>query len=350
MVASALLALAVASVVSLWEADFLFFSRHRYEAMQRAHIASGFTLYGEYPEDVLSCLEADSTMVLYDSVPRSRIKISREPWGLYEKVTITAYDGKTRVSKILGKRRPCEDDFVLYCRGRNSAITLTGKTRLKGRVCLPRSGVIYGQMGSVFFDGEKLTAGMMSASEPELPEPDPDALAVVAKLKTLAAEDVVIGSSDSLPRDTIIVGRKVCVERGFRGSVQLFATDSLHVEDGVTLDYPSGLFSEKYIEIKDSSVVNGYVIVHPADEPDARYANYVQSRTATVRGLLYIGGSAQLQGIVSGVVLLDRAVYYSPRGYYDNMICDATILPNREMAWPLWLSGPPERKEAKWVN
>jgi hypothetical protein len=349
MVVSTLFALAVAAVVALWEADFLFFSRHRYASMQRAHVASGFTLYGEYPDEVLSRLDADSTLLLYDSVPSSRVKIGREPWGLYEKVTIEAYDGKTRAVKILGKRLPCEDEFVLYCRGHNSAVTLTGKTHFGGRVRLPRGGVIYGNMGSVFFSGDKLTAGMISPSENELPALDPAALETIEGLMPLAAEDIVIDREARL-RDTVVVGRKVRIEAGFRGSLQVFATDSLHIEEGVTLDYPSGLFSEKYIDIADGGTVNGYVVVHPTETPDARHANYRASRTATVRGLLYVGGMAQLQGIVSGIVVLHRAVYYSPRGYYENMICDATILENHEMAWPLWLAGAPEREEAKWLN
>jgi hypothetical protein len=125
--------------------------------------------------------------------------------------------------------------------------------------------------------------------------------------------------------------------------------DSINIEENVRLDYPSGLYSEKYIGIGDGTQVNGYAIVNLKDEPNVRNANYEQSRLATVRGLVYVSGIAQLQGIVSGTVFLGKAVYYSPRGYYENMIYDATVLENSEMAAPLWLGGPPERKEAKWV-
>ncbi len=395
LVVSALLALVVVAVVSLWEADFLYFSRHRHEAMQRAHIASGFTLYAEYPDKVAASLDADSTLLLYDSVRHSRIGIKRRSWGLYETVTVSGSDGRSHATKIFGLRTPYTDDYILWCAGRNSAVTLTGKTRLKGRVRMPRGGIIYGQMGPVFFDGEKIEAGMMTMGEREekLPAPSVDALAAIGELKELAAsagdalpvadsiahgfyeaesllfsvgerlenlslsgnivvfaEEVNVDRSCRL-RDVIIVAEKVRIEEGFAGSLQVFASDSLNVEAHVTLDYPSGLFSEKYIGLADSVTVNGYVIVNPDDKPDPKNANYRQARHARVRGLVYIAGSAQFQGIVSGVAMLAGVVYYSPRGYYENMIYDATVLENPETAWPIWLDdGPPERKEAKWVN
>lgn len=348
MVVSTLLMLVVLSVMSLWEADFLFFSRSRHDAVRMADIASGFTLYREYPNEVLSRLDPDSTLLLYDSVPQSRITIRRTPWGLYERVSITAGDGKTRTTKLLGRRSLCRDEFTVFCRNRGYAVTLTGKTNLKGRVFIPSRGIMYGHMGSTFFDGEKLDPGMIGISYDSLPTRDTAAVAVVKRLLATADGDVTIGGGRL--RDTIVVGRRVRIESGFRGSVQVFATDSLTVESGVTLEYPSGLFSQKYIDIGERSAVNGYVVVDPAEKPDPRYANYVQSRLAVVRGLLWVGGMAQLQGIVSGTAILDRAACYSPRGYYDNMLYDVTVLENDQIAWPLWLAGPPQRKEAKWID
>ncbi|MDR1671293.1 MAG: hypothetical protein LBR57_02115 [Alistipes sp.] len=348
MVVAVLFVLLVVGLISLWEADFLYFLRHRHETMMRAHIESGFTLYAEYPDETMGALGADSTLLLYDSLPGSRIEITRKPHGLYEIVTIAA--GRTRASKIFGSYPA---DLVLCYPDRGSSVTLAGKTNLKGRMKIPGLGVIYGQMGADFFRGEEISRAMMTASEKELPKPTSEALAIVEQLKTLAADDVTIDASWSSP-DTVVVARKAHIEQGFKGSLQVFALDSIIVAEDVTLEYPSGLFSETHVTVSGRSTVNGYIIVAPADsdnEPDIMHANYKQSRNATVRGLLYVDGIAQLQGIVSGVVIVDRAIYYSPRGYYENMLYDVTILENHEMAWPLWLSGAPtRRREAKWLN
>jgi hypothetical protein len=219
---------------------------------------------------------------------------------------------------------------------------------------MPSIGVIYGQMAADFFNGEEIPPAMMSTSEDKLPSPSAEALAAIEELKALATgEEVVIDSLQTLT-DTVIVARKVRIGSGFAGSLQVFAPDSIVVEERVTLEYPSGLYSETHVSVGDGSEVNGYVIVAPPDssgEPDIMQAAYKQSRLARVRGLVYIDGIAQIQGIVSGVAMLSKAVYYSPRGYYENMLYDFTILENREMAWPLWLAGAgPQRKEIKWVD
>jgi hypothetical protein len=352
MVVAVLLALTVAAVISLWEADFIFFSRKRHDEMIRAHIESGFTIYAEYPDEVISRLDADSTLLLYDSLPGSRVTISRRPLGLYELVTISSRDNRMRVSKLFGQRPPVSDNYVLYYPDRGTPVSLTGKTHLKGRVRMPAVGVVYGEMGADFFSGEEISPAMMVASDEELPEPNAEAIAAVKELMPLAGGDLTIEGLQHLS-DTVIVARRVRIEKGFTGSVQVFALDSIIVGAGVTLEYPSGLFSEKHVSIGDRSTVNGYVIVAPpesSDEPDIMRANYKQSRLARVRGFVYVDGIAQIQGIVSGVAFVDRAIYYSPRGYYENMLYDLTILENREMAWPLWLDGEPQRKEMKWVN
>ncbi len=352
MVVSTLLALTVLAVISLWEADFLYFSRHNYKTMVRTHIASGFTLYAEYPDEVMSGLDGDSMFVLYDSIPHSRIGISRTPHGLYEKVTIASHDGRDSVSKILGLHTLCPDDFVLYCPDHGSSVTLAGKTHLKGCVCIPEIGIVYGQIGADFFRGDEIPPAMMTPSENELPSPSAEALAIVEGLMALATEEIEIDDMTELS-DTVIVARKVRIAEGFSGSVQIFASDSITVAANVTLDYPSGLYSEKHVTLGEGSTVNGYVIVAPldSDETDVMQAGYVQSRKGRVRGLVYVDGMAQIQGIVSGVAMLSRPVYYSPSGYYENMFYDLTILENTRMAWPLWLeeSGA-RRKEIKWLD
>jgi len=349
MVVSALVCLSVLAVISLWEADFLYFSRRMHDAQSRAHIESGFTLYAAHTEDILSRLDDDGSLLLYDSMPDSRIAIDRRQMGLYEVVTISGRDGGGQISKLFGARVPDSLECLLYYPDRGSPITLTGRTNLKGRVKIPAVGISYGQTGSDFFRGDELPQSMIAASDGELPPPDSEALSVVEQMRRLATEDVVIESGREL-HDTVVVARKARVSAGFRGSLQIFALDSVVVEQGVRLDYPSGLFSGEHVSVGDGSVVNGFVIVVPTGETDAMRANYVQARGATIRGLVYIKGLAQIQGIVSGAAFIDKAVYFSPRGYYENTLYDVTVLENAEMAWPLWFDAGAPRKEIKWLD
>jgi hypothetical protein len=363
MVVSVLMALSVLAVVSLWESDFLYFSRRMHDRAVRAHIESGFTLYAAHPDETIAALDADSTLLLYDSVPRSRVAIRRRPHGLFELVTVSSHDGKVSVSKLFGLHPPA-DNFLLYTPDRGSALTLTGKTRLEGPILIPAIGVMYGQMEADFFTGDQLVQSRVGVSADSLPGSTSAARDVIAGLLARVeddAEELIVDSLWHSP-DTVVVARKVRVTSGFAGSLQIFALDSVVVESGVTLEYPSGLFSQTNVTVGDNSTVNGYIVVAPAsdddaDEPDIMQANYRQSRGATVRGLVHIAGNAQLQGIVSGTAMVNRAMFYSPRGYYENMLYDVTLLENRDMAWPLWLAttdsaatATPRRKEAKWLH
>ena len=68
------------------------------------------------------------------------------------------------------------------------------------------------------------------------------------------------------------------------------------------------------------------------------------------------GGShrcqAQVQGIVAGCAELRQAVYFSPQGYYKDMLYDLTLLENSATAQPLWHGGAEavRRKEAVCVE
>ena len=68
-----------------------------------------------------------------------------------------------------------------------------------------------------------------------------------------------------------------------------------------------------------------------------------------MRGLLWVGGIAQVQGVVSGRALLRQAVWFSPQGYYKDMLYDFTLLENPVTAQPLWLASV-GRKEAVCVE
>ena len=60
-------------------------------------------------------------------------------------------------------------------------------------------------------------------------------------------------------------------------------------------------------------------------------------------------GKAQVQGVVSGCAVLRQAVYFSPQGYYMDMLYDVTLLENPFTAQPLWLASA-RRKEAACVR
>jgi hypothetical protein len=329
-------------------------------------------------------------MMLFDEAPSSRVKITRKAWGLYEVITIETADGGTHRSGIFGLRQPYGDDCVLWYGDNGGAVTLTGRSHIGGVVYLPEKGVIYGQIRSVFFDGERLPHGNIRKSEKTIPSPAEEAESAVAALfeigtyagtmlpdslavpfrgeeaaivsaaeiydSHLAGQIIVTGETIEIRRDAalwdvIVVADEIRIEDGFRGSAQLFARDSVIVGSNVELMHPSGIYAGLYAVLGDGSEVNGYLIVDYTGEEDVLKPVCRKSRLSRVRGLFYCSGIAHFQGITSGCAFMKRSIYYSPHGYYGDFLYDVTILENRDTAYPFWLAGaPPERKEAKWVR
>ncbi len=391
VVVSVVLLTAMLGLVALWEQQTLLFVRGQRLRQARADVESAYTLYGLHPDD--PALTAPDGYLLYDSLPQSRVFLRAEPWGLYEAVHCTTVDSLVAACRIFGVRP--EAAQTLYYADNRAAVTLAGRTRLQGRLHLPQNGLVYGRMGSDFYCGEEIPHTAIRRSEPTLPaysaaaaerlgalltmtqrlpqrDDLPDSLSVSFRRDStavfcvgsaeiadcvlrgrilLAAEELRIDSTCRMEHP-LIAARKIVVGAGTRITAQLFARDTIVVEQRAVLEYPSGIYAGAHAELCDRATVNGYMIVRDTVQRKKLSASYRQSRTARVRGLLHVDGVAQVQGIVAGEAVLKQAVYFSPQGYYKEMLCDFTLLKNPITAQPLWSVGADtvRRKEAVCVE
>ncbi|MBQ4279827.1 MAG: hypothetical protein IJC16_07740 [Rikenellaceae bacterium] len=396
LVVSALLMLGVLGVVGLWEQDRDLFARLGYHRQQRAHLESAFRLY-EQAENLPSLLDADSSLVLYDSVPSSRVRYTVRPWGLYEAVSVESHDRRLHLSRLMGAAAASGEEADFWYADGRLALTLTGNSNLHGRVRVPQNGLAYNAMRSVFFAGERVPGHRIGRSEPGMPALHPGARELLDRIWALRGDtaqrvpitdsvtasfyrhdpailwigsgrlqhcslsgqvalcgDAVEIDSTCLVRDILVVARTVRVGAGFRGRMQVVASDSVVVGQRAVLEYPSGIvmrrgLPERCVEIGPRAEVSGYVIVDGDGEADREKVNYRQVQTALVRGLLWVDGMAGWHGVVSGAVFLRRAVYNATEGYYTDLLHNATLLENPVCGYPLWAAGPYERKEVGWL-
>ena len=149
--------------------------------------------------------------------------------------------------------------------------------------------------------------------------------------------------------NVVICARNVSIADGTNMSAQIFARDTVVIGKRCTLEYPSGIYAESYAELGDCSMVNGYAIVRASPSEKQISPSYKQSVTARVRGLLWVEGRAQLQGIVSGRTVLERAYIYTSHGYYKDMVCDASVLENDVTVQPRWMEADTLGKEVVWL-
>ena len=152
----------------------------------------------------------------------------------------------------------------------------------------------------------------------------------------LCGDDVIIGSN-AVIENIILIANRVIVESGFKGSLQIFAKDSVWIDSKVKLTYPSGVYSQKYIEVRNKCEIEGYIIVD-VDNYITNELNYYQSKTSILRGLLYVNGISQIQGIVSGKAFLNRCIYKSTSGYSVDLMSNMSLLQNDWIAYPLWVT------------
>lgn len=154
LVVSALMLLLVFGVLALWEADFVFFSRAGYVSQQRANLESAFLWY-KVDSTLINQLDDCNNIQLYDSLSDSRVHISIYPWGLYEAVRVHASDPRISSVRLFGATHPVpplrNQCCNLWYSTKGTTLSLTGRTVLHGFLRLPRQGVQYGQIRSVFF-------------------------------------------------------------------------------------------------------------------------------------------------------------------------------------------------------
>ena len=385
--ATLLMLTAVLGLMSLWEHETLRFARSQRLRQARADAESAYLLYRLHPD--AAELTATEGYLLDDSLPQSRVFLRTEPWGLYETVHVATADSLLCVCRLFGAAP--ETANTLFYADNRSAVTLAGQTILKGSLQLPQNGLIYGRVGADFYRGAEIPHTAIRRAPRSLPTPDdgietrlaaylthvpnipairiPDSLAVPfssdsavlvrlgdAEISECTLRGKIVIYADELRIDSacrmehlLVIARKITVGSGARITAQLFARDTVIVETRSVLEYPSGIYAGQYAEIGARSTVNGYAIVRDTVRRKKAVANFRQDRTARLRGLLWVEGTAQLQGIVSGRAVVQQAAYFSPKGYYKEMLYDVAILENPVTAQPLWLKAA-RRKEAACID
>ena len=386
IVLSLVVLVAMLGVIALWEQENGKVLRAIYRRTCLANLESAYTLYCNAPHAIDTI--RGNALRLYDSVPYGDTHIEVKPWGLYDAVFLATPDSMFRQCRLTGVR---PDDTTLYYADNGSVLTVAGRCELQGKLRLPRNGLRYGRMRDNIYDGNAVPQNLIGRADDRMPAIRQSAIANVRQL--LAPDDeehtslpdsarrsfirdstlrLRIGSAtvsgcrlcgnirlyaDELHIDStcrmdniVICARTVSVGDGTRIRAQIFARDTVLIGERCALEYPSGISAGSYAEVGGRSTVNGYAIVRASPSDKQISPSYKQSVTARLRGLLWVEGRAQVQGIVGGKAVLERAYLYTPHGYYKDMVCNVSILENRITALPQWLEDDTLGKEAVWLD
>lgn len=345
LVAAVLILLLILFAYSALTLDMKRYSLYHGKKQQREDLKSALVLYCA---DSTLCSAGDSVEVeLFEG--HDAVAVSVRPWGLYERVTFAnGYPDEYRV--LVGRGYESDARAAFWLCDRNRALSLAGDARIEGLVYMPLSGINYTEVNSRYYSGGQLAETCLRISSAELPAVDSACFEYAGNLCRRNGETVTL---ESMVRDTVVCGKTVRIVSGFSGSLQVFASDSVIVEAGAVLEYPSGIYVDSgdkrpYVVLKEDAEVNGYVIVTSRNsDSQLRYPSYVQKKGARLNGLLYVDGSCNIEGNIRGAAYVKDCYYRSNGNVYAGTLYDAVVVRSDSLAFPIFMKAPYERKMIK---
>lgn len=394
MVISILVLLLVLFVYSLWDMHSLYYSSYHYRKQQQENLHSAIVLYSN-DSTFLKEYHEEKVFTLFGVDTTSTVRFVTQRWGLYESLHVSSHNGKFSSTRLLGKKQECDHRATLWLCDRNRALALSGETEVRGKIFAPLAGINYPEIDGKYYSGEEIPQALLGVAGIQLPPVDSTNLVFAKSLKenraqsidlpgvtesyysfqdpttylnvpedenlngtqirgnvVLFADELTIPASSRI-NEAIVVARKVTIEEGFTGSLQIFCSDSVLVRENVTLQYPSGIFVDSAIRypsvtLSDGSEINGYVIIlGKIRDEELLFSGYRQSENSRLRGLLYVDGTTNVQGEVSGAAYLKDCFFVSNQNVYAGTLYNTRVFRNDNIAYPIFLSGEYTRKEVK---
>lgn len=312
-----------------------------------------------------------------------KVDIKQKPWGFFDVVCCKAYQNTvySEAAFMVGDK-PVKDITALYLSDSNKPLAVCGKTLIRGKSYLPLQGVKRAYIEGQNFTGNKLIEGEQLRSEPivkeffkkyeiksftELHINAEDSIVDIHSLdanknivNSFLNNTIVLTSNGNLDIDNytlsgniivqstgrvnikssaklenvLVVGESIIVEKGFEGSLQLFATDSIILREEAKLSYPSSVCVFQSTESKtDNSkihvcrnvVIRGVVANGNAMDVQKRAVNLTIDEGALITGLVYSRGYIDFKGSVAGSLYCGGFILRTPSAVYENHLLNAVI-------------------------
>lgn len=371
-----------------------------------AKVFGGIDLRG-YPE----CFES-SYSVVYDTLT----SLETEQWGGYQIVKATIIFKTDTINRIalIGNSYKGDSLISLYLQDKNNYLTFSGTSKVTGNCHLPAMGyqnslasvnnkiaepIVNGeievsdkrlpQISSVYRDQNYASLleqfiGLINtvnygdfASTDTINQPFSNPTlnlintnsdirisnCLSGNIKIISSNPVVLSKEAQL-NNIIVYAPTIVVEKGFIGSVQLFATDSLRVESDCQLTFPSFVaiiphptkkFTRNRYLIIDSltAISGGIVALSPIKiNDDNKVSKLMVNKKSSVTGQIYCEGDLQLKGKVVGSVFASSLFITSEWGEIGNILENTEInsksIPNTFVFPDLLPSS--HKKIVTWLN
>jgi hypothetical protein len=305
--------------------------------------------------------------------------LEKRQWGVYELGLVTSFKNTDSVKKAFLMGYEANDTTTaLYIADEDRPLSISGKARIEGNAYLPKSGIKAAYVGESSYEGKELVYGKVLESTRDLPvanttligglnellkgfdsqqeETLPDSLTHsffkdvmrihLSPSSSLLSNNRISGnviiSSDSLIQvdalssldQVILVAPHVKVSSGFKGRLQIIASDSISIESSVELGYPSALILIKpdtagfqpKLNIGENSVVQGQLFAWEKSRSQMMPLISI-GKGSIIKGEIWSKGYVQLakNSIVNGSVSAIRLMANISSIIYENYLIDVLI-------------------------
>lgn len=313
------------------------------------------------------------------STGNDSVQIEKCYWGLFDLVKAKAFRGIHHSSTyaLVGKKPDAWGKASLYLVDENRPLSLAGNTMITGPCFLPKAGVRAAYVEGKGFTGKQLIEGDIKPSKetlPALPEPLVNRLQHYGRLREqIPANSIPLSKAVNLPQFSfeappinihlpdgilltniriagnvvlispgevtiaasaqleglVILARKVIVQTGFTGNLQVLAQDTVIVEAACKFSYPSALVAfnqsgKSRIELGEGSIVEGFLLVGSIEHESLNNTALV-GKDALLAGQAYVDGMVELKGQVAGSLACRRFFMLTPTTLYENHLLDSEI-------------------------
>ena len=316
-------------------------------------------------------ISANGILESEDQHFKTRYSISK--WGLFDKISMKTYAKNDSIGKAaLFGARASKDQLALYLSDLDKPLYVGGTTQINGNVKLSKHGVKMAYLTNNNYTGNKLVYGKIGTSRRSLPTLDvkfdsiayndlehfyleelqdaktcfnsfSDPTKVVIQRETvldnislrgnfiLISKDSLYVKNNAQLNDIIIKAPSVVFEKGFKGTLQVIAKNHVALEEGVTLNYPSSIYVEndRYenttVILEKKSKLCGAIVVTGKEYKYSLARILTLNKKATLMGVAYCYGKAQIKGKIIGTLYADRLFYKNEAAIYENYLVNATI-------------------------
>lgn len=322
----------------------------------------------------------------------------KERWGMYSKLLGKAFFKRDTIDKNYIIGQVVEDTpLAFYLCDFGEELKISGTTEIKGDLKLPKKRYkVVNILGNQQANNPKIEGNIGVSSQnlpqlisPKLVYPTKFLEMTLAKLKenqpifrafnketmvvyldkgeSLDRIDIkgnfIIKSNDTLRindtskmEDVIIHAPKVIIEKGFQGSLQVYADKEVAIESDVILSYPSCIIIdsstrdyEKKIMIAEDVEIYGGMVINGSSFRE-KQNNYISiDENSLVVGDVYCNGIMELKGRIIGSLYTHKLQLETKSSKYADVILngvvDITEMPKDFVRLPLFTSTEERRFE-----